>query len=240
MRNLGAVGVLVSDKERFLLLGSLTITRPGREKPHNHRLPVGNYRALFLAVDFGPLSLAASPADRIIATAGTGQPPLLAYPIKVRKDKPCTLDFSTKPTVIFTSPRGEQTFKPGDTVRFEAFLVEPAWNLMIGGLTYRDKETKSFTTGPKGERIPPAYPLNPIVENQQFFRREGGGVASCPLAEGAPAGTRGEYRRTSSCRPRKRRSRPQSPLTPANSMVKCRRPRQSSCRSNLPADRNLE
>ena len=72
-----------------------------------------------------------------------------------RDIKPCVLEFSDKPLVLFNSPLKDQTFKPGDTVRVGAAIVDPALDLLLRGVkdttqklserTYTDREGNKVT-----------------------------------------------------------------------------------------------
>ncbi len=95
------------------------------------QLPVGDYMPNYITVQFGRLSLSLShnyhsdgkPRDRL------GRPRV--YGLAIRKDRPCVLDFSNKPDVMFASPARDQRFKPGDTVMVKAVLTDPELDLMI-------------------------------------------------------------------------------------------------------------
>jgi len=169
IKSLCATGILISDNDRLLQVGESPqspLSESEKEKLREHRLPVGDYKIGYLAVEFGPLSFAVRSADDLIVSPEQRRQEPLVYPIKIRKDKPCILDFSAKPTVTFANPRGDQTFKPGDTVKIEAFLVDPALNLLIGSLTCTSKEVgkEGFTTDKEGKRGPVPRSLDPTVE----------------------------------------------------------------------------
>jgi hypothetical protein len=108
------------------------------------RLPVGDYLPAMLNIKFGPLRLDISdnyhsdgkPRDR-------GGIPAV-YAIKIRKNKPFTLNFSNKPDVIFASPAADLRLKPGDKLEVQAVLVDPELDIMIRGLKAKPSYADSF------------------------------------------------------------------------------------------------
>ena len=78
-------------------------------------MPVGDYMAEFLRVEYGPLELAlmhnmhseGHRCDR------QGKPYVRGF--KIRKSQPFVLDFSSKPEVIFTSPGRDRVWRRGET-----------------------------------------------------------------------------------------------------------------------------
>jgi hypothetical protein len=121
----------------------------------------------------------------------------VVYGMKVRKDKPYVLDFSNEPMVVFDQPPTSQTtFSRGDEIAFAAVLVDPKLDIMIRGLDdtsvkvdkeYKDRDGKVIHTAKVNK------PLDPNVVVGAPTARSSP-RASCPLAEPAPAGTRGVYR----------------------------------------------
>ncbi|HLA83873.1 MAG TPA: hypothetical protein VJL29_03685 [Thermoguttaceae bacterium] len=97
-----------------------------------YTLPVGDYTASGLNIEYGPLSISMSQnyhADGKPRGAMDHGPPLFA--IKIRKDKPFVLDFSNEPEVMFASPAKDQAFAPGDEIKVAAVLIDPKLDLMI-------------------------------------------------------------------------------------------------------------
>lgn len=161
-KTFGAGGLLMSDNDRLLQLGDdldSLLSDQAKEKPREYRLPAGNYRVAYLAVNFGSLSFTVDDLG-----ANPNQPrqePV--YPLKIRADKPCVLDFSAKPAITFINPHGEQTFKPGETVKIEAFLVDPTWNLMVSRVA-TTAGSREFVASEGGKRVYVPRPIEPTVE----------------------------------------------------------------------------
>ncbi len=131
----GLVGTVYSDNYALTAIGERKDQKPGE-----CHLPVGDYRVEILSIDFGRLSLFVRSADSPrYYPEQYGQRPA-TFPIKIRKDKPYLIEFAAKPTIAFVSPGGGQAFKPGDTVKVEAFLVAPDLNVVLAGLD--DTSTK--------------------------------------------------------------------------------------------------
>ena len=161
---LGVAGLLYSDKRGLVEFG---VTKGEEALSPTHRLPVGDYRVYVLSMDFGRLTFTLRSLDEAWIRMGRSgrQPPL--FPIKIRADKPCVLDFSATPVVRFASPGKGQTFKPCETVKIEALLIDPDLDVLFGGitdttvkvgeLTYKDGQGKTITR--------PRYAvLDPTVE----------------------------------------------------------------------------
>ena len=144
--------------ERFLRLGKLDdVRRAGTQtRPHEYRLPVGDYAIMYMTIDFGRLQFNVRPADSIRSAAESAEQPPLSSPLKIRKDAPCVLTFADRPTVTFTQPAKEAHYKPGDAVSIEAHLIDPTLNVLMGGrrpggykerLRHRPKWRKDRRTG---------------------------------------------------------------------------------------------
>jgi hypothetical protein len=96
-------------------------------------LPVGDYTATYLNLEFGKLRINLSsnyhadgkPRGR------DGEP---AYEIRIRKNKPFVFDLTNKPDVMFASPAKDQQFTPGDEISVKGVLIDPKLDLMIRGL----------------------------------------------------------------------------------------------------------
>jgi hypothetical protein len=113
---------------------------------------VGDYLPNYITVQLGRLHIGIShnyhsdgkPRDR----GGRAH----VYGLTVRRDKPCGLDFSNKPDVMFASPARDQRFKPGDTVEVKAVLVDPKLDFMIRHLddtTKAESDPRSRSLDPK-------------------------------------------------------------------------------------------
>ena len=98
------------------------------------RLPVGDYLPTFLTINFGDLRISVSDnyhSEGKLRDRG-GRP--YVYGIKIRKDKPFSLDFSNEPEVMFVSPVRDHRVKPGEELVVKAILTDPKLDIMIRGL----------------------------------------------------------------------------------------------------------
>lgn len=114
-------------------------------------LPVGDYSASFIMVEYGDLQIGFSNnyhADG--KPRGRGRAPIRA--IHIREDKPFVLDFSNKPEVLFASPAKNQRLKPGETLEVKGVLIDPALDIMIRDLGAR-AETPQQTETSSGRRV---------------------------------------------------------------------------------------
>jgi hypothetical protein len=164
IEKLGISGRLRAD-QTMLPVGDTTPLIPTEKLPQ-HRIPVGEYTPMSLAVDFGKyaLSFSANYYSKEEPHARTTTPS--AAVLKIRKDQPLVLDFSHKPAVWFLSPAKEQAVKPGETVRLQAAIVEPEMNLLIRGLndTSQVIEQREYRfPGSEPVEIPRYASLDPTV-----------------------------------------------------------------------------
>jgi hypothetical protein len=111
------------------------IAEQGWPKPAREcRLPVGDYTANLMTVNFGKLRVEISNnyhADGKPRGA-TNQPPVCG--IAIRENTPFVLDFSNKPAVLFASPARNQRVKLGEELMVKAVLIDPVLDIMIRGL----------------------------------------------------------------------------------------------------------
>jgi hypothetical protein len=156
LKGFGVGGIFFSDSLGILMFGA-----EDEKFPAERRLPVGDYRAVVLSLDYGPLVFTGRAVDNPRHQASVGQ-----FPIKIRKDPPFVVDFSAKPTVKFASPTSDQTFKSGEEVKFEALLVDPDLNVRVGRITDTSKKvgevTRKNATG-KEETVPEYASPEPTV-----------------------------------------------------------------------------
>jgi hypothetical protein len=136
---LGLVGTLAA-RGAIVAIGNPNLGDKA-ELSRRFELPVGEYLPANLVVQYGRLRFNC----RAIAD-DPSQPPVRS--IKIQKDKPCVLSFSGKPTVDFSSPAKDASFKPGQAVTLRAMLNEPYEGIQITGLY--------DTTNKEGEKKPPA------------------------------------------------------------------------------------
>ena len=117
-------------------------------------IPVGDYRPTIMDVKYDNLSISISHNyHRDLQGRQMGQREAI-YGFKVRKDKPCVLDFSNKPVVIFDTPAPDKNrFKAGDEVKFAAVLVDAELDMMIRGLRDTSVEIEKEQTAPDGTKL---------------------------------------------------------------------------------------
>ncbi len=94
------------------------------------QVPVGDYTADDLGIHFGPLLMTISDNYH---SDGKRQDwnRQRKFAITIREDRPCVLDFSNKPEVMFALPAKNSVFKPGDEVNVHAVLIDPVLDIMI-------------------------------------------------------------------------------------------------------------
>ena len=128
-------------------------------------VPVGDYLPADLRITFGRLSISIShnfhsdghPRDR------QGRPHV--YGIRIRKDRPFVLDFSTKPEVLFASPAKNLHVKRGETVLVKAVLIDPVLDIMIRELRGPSRKRSRVAKDPQGkeQRSAEVLSLDPAV-----------------------------------------------------------------------------
>ena len=122
------------------------------EKARRCQIPVGDYAPSYIMVEFGRLSLGISYNYHSEGKPRARGGRALVHGLMVRKDRPCVLDFSNKPDVMFASPSCDQPFKPGDTIEVKAVLVDPKLDFMVRGLndtTQRKSDGRYVSLDPK-------------------------------------------------------------------------------------------
>jgi len=110
------------------------------------RIPVGDYTAYFVHVNYDDLAIGVSNNYHTNAK-GESRGKEVVYGMQVRKDKPYVLDFSNKPMVIFDQPsRSKTPFSRGEQIKFAAVMIDPKLDIMIRRLDDKsvtvDKEYK--------------------------------------------------------------------------------------------------
>jgi hypothetical protein len=143
IEKVGLSGVLRS--QRMMVPVGDVSSMPPAEKLPEHKVPVGDYTPMSLSVDFGKytVSLSENYYAKEEPHAQITQPP--AGSVKIRKDKPFVLDFSSKPAVLFISPPQKQTFKPGDSIYLRAAIIDPELNLLVRGLDDTSQKIRERT-----------------------------------------------------------------------------------------------
>ncbi len=128
-------------------------------------VPVGDYAPVSFRVHMGKMIVGLS---RNYHSEGKARDRdrTSSYAIKIRKDKPFVLDFSSKPQVLFASPSRDQVLHPGEEARLEAVLVDPVLDVMIRDLidpTRSKSETVELSDGTKTTLYTREYSLDPTV-----------------------------------------------------------------------------
>ncbi len=161
--DLGMSGGLASTS-RMVSLGQRELI-PETQLARRHELPVGDYFATSLSVQYGRLRFGCRVLTDITPPSPDKPPAPLTYGIHIRKDKPFVLDFSGKPEVVIMGPAKKQVFKPGDSVDIRAMLAEPERGIMITGLydTTRTKNVAKYKIGGKEIDVPTYERLDPDV-----------------------------------------------------------------------------
>jgi hypothetical protein len=125
-------------------------------------LPVGDYNPENLDVRWGPMAfnLVNIPDWSGITAADANS----SCTFRIRKDKPCVLDLSGKPKVLFNSPGEKTRVRLGDPLEVMAILAHPRSNVMIRNLSRESRERVSpgilmliglTIAGPLGVRLGP-------------------------------------------------------------------------------------
>lgn len=146
----GLLGVLMG-KEWSVLFGAPAITYPYPEpKVAQHKLPVGDYSPMLLQAKVGKVAVSLRQNPYSAATP-EGRPGAPTAAIQIRKEKPVVLDFAQRPKVVFLNPPAQKPVRAGDTVLIRAILIEPTFDLIIGGLEDRSRQVGELRTmGPDG------------------------------------------------------------------------------------------
>jgi hypothetical protein len=127
-------GTLVSENSTIEIgsrrLDISSTAQRSEAKVRECRIPVGDYLPSYLTIEYGQLRIGLSDNYH-----SEDHPRDIQrhrrYAIKIDKEKPFVLDFSTKPEVFFVSPAKEQISKPGDKIEVKAVLVDPVLDIMI-------------------------------------------------------------------------------------------------------------
>ncbi len=133
------------------------------------QIPVGDYAPGYISVEFGRLMITIARNYHSEGSAFEPGKKEILYGMTVRKDKPCMLDFSNKPDVLFASPPRAQKFKRGDSIEFQAVLVDPKLDFMIRGL---EDTSRQQTTDANGQ--PLGYKRNLSLDPKVLITRANG------------------------------------------------------------------
>ena len=143
--------------------------RPGGKSPAEKgvefEVPVGDYLPAYLSVDYGRVHFTLSETYHCEDHPRGRQDKPMVYAIRIREGKPCVLDFSGAPAVMFTSPAKARVFHAGDEVQVSAVLTDPSLDIMIRRLESLDrtqKEVYKLKDGKEQTHERPAV-LDPVV-----------------------------------------------------------------------------
>jgi hypothetical protein len=163
----GVAGALVTKERAVVWLGE-----PGnyytQERPHQCRLPVGNYQPSYLYAERDDLVVLLSANNRypvdLSKASGDKKP---HFGITISKETPFEFAFASKPTVRFTSPASKgSVVRRGSRVVFKALLLDPKLDVMVRGLQDTAKKTGTRRTlSSSGEivTLPRYASLDPIM-----------------------------------------------------------------------------
>lgn len=94
-------------------------------------IPVGDYYPAIVTVRMGNVRISVSNNYHVDAQGRSREDREEVYGIKIRADKPYVWDFSNKPVVAFVRPAKNERVSPGDEVKVEAVLLDPALDIMV-------------------------------------------------------------------------------------------------------------
>lgn len=101
----------------------------------------------FLTVSYGDLTLFLMP--NYYSESGQRiayDPAAERYPLRIEKDRPLVLDFSSKPRMVFRSPAEGEHIKAGQTIQVGVLLVEPKLDAV-----FRDIRSTAKSQLPQGQ-----------------------------------------------------------------------------------------
>jgi hypothetical protein len=129
LTNFSVTGSLQASNCAVAIGGGIKDGRP--EAARACEIPAGDYLPEFLTVQFGRLHIQLSQNYHSEGKrqSRSGRPDV--YGLTVRKDRPCVLDFSTQPEVMFTSPTNSQRIQVGEELSVMAVLTDPKLDIMI-------------------------------------------------------------------------------------------------------------
>jgi hypothetical protein len=109
------------------------LPKGGWEPARSRQIPEGDYQPYVVTIQYGALRVWIVPN---VVRDGTGDQVFRSdtYGIQIRKDRPFVLDFSGKPEVLFASPGPSARVKRGQTLKVQAWLVDPRLGVLIEDL----------------------------------------------------------------------------------------------------------
>jgi hypothetical protein len=125
------------------------------------KIPVGDYTPYLMNVTYDNLSIEISNNYHTNAQ-GQSRDKEVVYGMHVRKDKPCVLDFSNKPMVVFDEPpKSKTSFSRGEQITVAAVLIDPKLDIMIRGLNDTSVQVERETSS--GHKYTRSKSLDPNV-----------------------------------------------------------------------------
>jgi hypothetical protein len=157
-------GSLASETMSFELQSDPSAPQAEQKEARQFKAPVGDYYPSWLSIDYGRLHLSLSDNYHSDGHPRGWDTPRNFF-IKIRKDRPFTLDFSHKPAVLFASPAKDRQYKPGDEVSVKAVLIDPVCDIMIRHLDDNSRKTKETIklSGGKTTTYERPLSLDPLV-----------------------------------------------------------------------------
>ena len=126
------------------------------------RIPVGDYYPALVYVDLGNLRIMASNNYHTNAQGQRSRSGPV-HGIAIRADKPYILDFSNKPTVVFTEPAARRQIARGNEVTVKAVLVDPVLDIMIRRLNVTARTPPGTSAGGQEQATGQPVSLDPKV-----------------------------------------------------------------------------
>ena len=109
-------------------------------------VPVGDYTTVRLHVTYDNLLIRIS-NNPYPNKQKQFRPKDIVYSMQVRGDKPCVLDFSNEPKVMFIEPGNDKTmFKRGEEIKFAAVLIDPKLDILVRGLYDTSVQVEKVTS----------------------------------------------------------------------------------------------
>ncbi len=109
-------------------------------------IPVGDYLPSYLSVNYGKLQISVSQNYHADGKPCGRDELKILFCFPIRRDKPCVLDFSNKPEVLFALPAKDTKIKRGGKLDVKGVLIDPGMDIMIRGLedTSRKENREGF------------------------------------------------------------------------------------------------
>jgi hypothetical protein len=102
------------------------------------RIPVGDYSRWDLNLRLGDLSFRLGTLANFEETPS--DPP--KFPIRIRQDKPCVINLSSKPKIVFRQPDAGERFKVGSEIRVVTHIHDPVMDASLTKLLDTRREIR--------------------------------------------------------------------------------------------------